>query len=206
MSLRDYLGRSPYVAILRGVTPAEAADIGRALRDAGITVAEIPLNVPDALESIRALAAAVGDTMLVGAGTVLGERDVDFVVRAGGRLIVSPNMNAQIVKKARAAGAFALPGALTPTECMQAVDAGADGIKLFPSQMIPPAALAQMRLVLPSSIPLVPTGGITAKLVKTYLSAGANGFGIGSAFYRPGLTAAEVATNVRRFVTLANAA
>lgn len=192
MLLRAHLDRSPFVAILRGVTPPEAAAIAVALRDAGLRIAEVPLNVPSALESIKAMVDAVGETMLVGAGTVLAERDVEAVVRVGGRLIVSPNTDARVIRMTRALELVSIPGAVTPTECLAALDAGADALKLFPGELVPPPALRGLRTVVPDGTMFIPTGGITHDALKAYKAAGASGFGVATGFYTRGLTADQV--------------
>jgi 2-dehydro-3-deoxyphosphogalactonate aldolase len=188
----------PLVAILRGLTPAEAPAIGAALFEAGFRVLEVPLNSPQPLHSIAALAKALPDA-LVGAGTVLTEEEVRLVQDAGGRLIVSPNFDAKVVEAAAARGLACLPGVATPSEAFAALAAGASGLKLFPAEMIAPAAVKAMRAVLPPEVLLLPVGGITALTMGAYRAAGANGFGIGSALYSPGKDAAAVAAAARAF-------
>jgi 2-dehydro-3-deoxyphosphogalactonate aldolase len=180
------LAACPLVAILRGLTPAEAVPVGRVLVDAGFRLLEVPLNSPDPLASISALAHAFPQAW-VGAGTVLRRQDVGRVQAAGGRLVVAPNFDADVVAEARDLGMAALPGVATPTEAFAALDAGATAIKLFPAEMISPAAVKAMRAVLPSDALLLPVGGITPGNMAAYRAAGADGFGIGSALYSPGL-------------------
>jgi len=182
------LAACPLVAILRGITPAEALPMGQALVDAGFRVLEVPLNSPDPLASISALAHAFPQAW-VGAGTVLRRQDVGPVQAAGGRLIVAPNFDEDVVFEARDLGMATLPGVGTATEAFAALAAGATGIKLFPAEMIPPAAVKALRAVLPAEALLLPVGGITPASLAPYLAAGANGFGIGSALYKPGVTA-----------------
>jgi 2-dehydro-3-deoxyphosphogalactonate aldolase len=193
------LASCPLVAILRGLPLADAPAIGEALVGCGWNLIEVPLNSPDPLLSIAALAEAHPDA-LVGAGTVLTARQVQEVHDAGGQLVVAPNFNAEVVRQAVALGMVCLPGVLTATEAFGALDAGAAGLKLFPAEMIPPAAVKALRAVLPRDALLLPVGGITAGNMADYRAAGASGFGIGSALYRPGLAAAEVKRNALDFM------
>jgi 2-dehydro-3-deoxyphosphogalactonate aldolase len=181
----------PLVAILRGIAPNEALDVGQALADAGWHLVEVPLNSPQPLASIAALTAAF-PRLLIGAGTVLTPEQVHEVHKAGGKLVVAPNFNADVVRAAADLGMVCLPGVATPTEAFAALDAGAAGLKLFPAEMIPPVAVKAMRAVLPSSTLLLPVGGITPSNMGAYIAAGANGFGIGSALYKPGMGAQQV--------------
>lgn len=193
------LAQCPLVAILRGITPAEALPVGRALFDAGFRLVEVPLNSPEPLKSIEALARALPQA-LVGAGTVLTPAQVRDVQRAGGRLAVAPNFDAAVVQEAARLGLASLPGVATATEAFAALQAGAVGVKLFPAEMIPPAALKALRAVLPREALLLPVGGITAANMAAYRAAGADGFGIGSALYAPGVDAAEVGRRARLFI------
>jgi 2-dehydro-3-deoxyphosphogalactonate aldolase len=197
-NLSAALASCPLVAILRGLQPAEALAIGEALVGAGWKLIEVPLNSPDPMLSIAALAKAHPDA-LVGAGTVLTARQVQEVHEAGGRMVVSPNFNAAVVREAVALGMVCLPGVLTATEAFAALDAGAAGLKLFPAEMIPPAAVKALRAVLPRDALLLPVGGITTGNMTAYRMAGASGFGIGSALYRSGTSAAEVKRNALEF-------
>lgn len=199
-ALSDWIGRIPLVAILRGVTPDAVVGIGEALVAAGIVVVEVPLNSPEPIESIRRLAAALGDRALVGAGTVRSAEAVAAVKEAGGTLIVTPHADVAVVKAAKARGMIALPGFLTPTEAFALVDAGADGLKLFPAEAAGPAVLKAMRAVLPPALPVLPVGGIGVETMEGYLKAGAAGFGLGSALYRPGDGAEVVGERARAFV------
>lgn len=194
------LQRCPLIAILRGVKPEEAVAIGTALHDAGFSIIEVPLNSPEPLESIRRLAEALGTRVLIGAGTVLGTAQADNVVQAGGRLIVMPHADAAIVRHARTLGATVLPGFATPTEAFAMLAAGADGLKLFPAEAHPPAVLKAMRAVLPREVPVFPVGSITPERMRPYLDAGARGFGLGSALYKPGMTAEQVGATARGFI------
>ncbi len=185
------LAANPLVAILRGLQPGEAPAIGQALAASGWLLIEVPLNSPDPLRSIAALAQACPDA-LVGAGTVLQARQVREVHAAGGQLVVAPNFCPEVVHEAVRLGMVCLPGVFTATEAFAALAAGAAGLKLFPAEMIPPAAVKALRAVLPPQALLLPVGGIGPGNMAAYLAAGANGFGIGSALYKPGMHADEV--------------
>ena len=188
----------PLVAILRGLRPEEAAAMGKSLVDGGFRIIEVPLNSPQPLQSIATLAAQFPQA-LVGAGTVLTVQDVADVKAAGGQLVVAPNFSDQVVREAVRLGMVCLPGVLTATEAFAALDAGAAGLKLFPAEMIPPAAVKALRAVLSESVALLPVGGITPRNMAAYRAAGASGFGIGSALYKQGLDAGQVAANARDF-------
>ncbi len=194
-----HLAACPLIAILRGLPPEDAADVGEALVAAGITIIEVPLNSPDPFASIARLAARLGEAALIGAGTVLGPADVARVAEAGGALIVAPNTDVHVIRAAKAAGMVAAPGCLTPTECFAALEAGADALKLFPAEMASPAVVRALRAVLPRDVPLIPVGGITPSSMAAYRAAGADGFGLGSALYVPGMSAAEFGQSARSF-------
>jgi 2-dehydro-3-deoxyphosphogalactonate aldolase len=189
----------PLVAILRGITHQECDGVGAVLTGAGFGLIEIPLNSPQPLLSIERMAAAFPQA-LVGAGTVLTVQQVDEVQAAGGRLIVSPNFNADVVRAAVARGMIVLPGIMTPSEAFAALAAGAHGLKLFPAEMVPPAGLRAMRAVLPMTVPILPVGGISSLNMAEWHAAGASGFGIGSALYKPGMNAQSVASAAAAFV------
>ena len=197
--LDTYLKDLPLIAILRGVTPDEIVAVGRALHDAGFRVIEIPLNSPQPFESIRRLTAELDDSCLIGAGTVLTEAQVAEVDAAGGRLIVSPNANLAVIRASKAAGLVSAPGVATPSEGFAALDAGADSLKLFPAEQLGPAVVKAWRAVFPKELALLPVGGITPDNMGPYVAAGANGFGLGSALYKPGLNAAQVSANAQAF-------
>ena len=193
------LQQLPLVAILRGLTPQEAPAIGQALVDSGFALIEVPLNSPQPLESIAALAAQ-HPNHLIGAGTVLSAAQVREVHAAGGRIIISPHFDPAVVHEAMRLGLACVPGVATPSEAFAALNAGAHALKLFPAELITPTVLKAMRAVLPADVPLLPVGGITPDNMGSYLNAGANGFGLGSALYKPGQSAQEVSTAAQRFV------
>ncbi|MDB5941475.1 MAG: 2-keto-3-deoxy-phosphogalactonate aldolase [Ramlibacter sp.] len=188
----------PLVAILRGLQPREAADVGAALVDAGFRIIEVPLNSPQPLNSIAALAQRFPQA-LVGAGTVLTVKDVADVKAAGGELVVAPNFNPAVVAEAVRLGMVCLPGVLTASEAFAALEAGAAGLKLFPAEMIPPAAVKALRAVIAPEVALLPVGGIATDNMAQYRAAGASGFGIGSALYTPGRPHQEVGEAALRF-------
>lgn len=202
--LRTALAACPLIAILRGLTPQEAPAIGAALVDAGFTILEVPLNSPQPIDSIRQLAAA-HPGVLVGAGTVMTPVDVDAVAAAGGRLIVMPHADLAIVRHARARGLSCVPGVATPTEGFAALAAGADGLKLFPGEMLTPVVLKALRAVFPRDTLMIPVGGVSEKTMPDYWAAGADGFGIGSALYKPGVTTADMARRAGTLVAAARA-
>ncbi|MFN3862162.1 MAG: 2-dehydro-3-deoxy-6-phosphogalactonate aldolase [Roseateles sp.] len=190
----------PLVAILRGVKPEEVEDIADALYAEGLRVIEVPLNSPNALDSIARVARRMPADVVVGAGTVLSVQAVADVQAAGGKLIVMPHADVEVIRAAKARGLFCVPGAATPTEAFAAVHAGADALKLFPAELITPTIVKAMRAVLPKDLRLLPVGGITPDNMGPYIQAGAAGFGLGSALYSPGLSAADVGQRARAFV------
>ncbi len=195
----------PLVAILRGIRPDEALPVGEALVGAGIRVMEVTLNSPDPLKSIKALSGRMDPGVYVGAGTVLDPKEVDEIRKAGGSLIVSPNLDARVVKRTKELDMVSVPGCMTPTEVIEAFRAGADMAKLFPGEVINPAAVRALRAVVPprrsgEHTRFIVTGGVSLDNMKDYFDAGAYGVGLGSALYRPGKTAEEVGADAARFV------
>ncbi|SEA45179.1 2-dehydro-3-deoxy-6-phosphogalactonate aldolase [Variovorax sp. YR216] len=189
----------PLVAILRGLTPEEAPAVGDAIVESGFRLLEVPLNSPRPLESIALLSRRFRQA-LVGAGTVLTAQEVRDVHAAGGELIVAPNFNAEVVAEAKRLGLVGLPGVMTPTEAFGALAAGATGLKLFPAELASPAVVKALLAVLPKGTPLMPVGGITPDNMDAWRAAGSAGFGIGSALYKPGKSAAAVREDAQRFV------
>lgn len=180
------------IAILRGITPAEAVPICECLIEAGITRIEVPLNSPHPITSIAAMAKAFGHHAQIGAGTVLTVNDVHDVSDAGGRLIVSPNCDTDVIRASKALGLQSWPGVMTPTECFAALKAGADGLKIFPASLVGPDGLKAIRAVLPVDCQVYAVGGAGASNFGLWVKAGANGFGIGTALYTPGLPVPDV--------------
>jgi 2-dehydro-3-deoxyphosphogalactonate aldolase len=194
-----HMDRLPLVAILRGLKPEEALDMGHAIVNAGFHILEVPLNSPDPLRSIQILAEAFPNA-LVGAGTVTTAQQVRDIKAVGGQLIISPHLDDNVVCEAVNLGLISLPGVATPSEAFKAIALGAHGLKLFPAEMISPAVVKSMRAVLPGNIRLVPVGGIGTHNMADYRKSGASGFGIGSALYAPGKSAQAVGESAAAFV------
>lgn len=201
MDLKHHLDRCPLVAILRGVAPHEVEAIGDVLEQAGFAIVEVPLNSPDPLASIALLARRFGSRMLIGAGTVMTPQQVAEIHAAGGALAVTPHAAVDVVRAAKAHRMIACPGFATPTEAFALLAAGADALKLFPAEAQTPAVLRAMRAVLPGGTLILPVGGIGPANMAAWTEAGAAGFGIGSAIFRPGDTAADVAAKARALLS-----
>lgn len=196
----------PIIAILRGITPPEAVDVASALIEAGITRIEVPLNSPDAFGSIEAILRTHGAAGVIGAGTVLTTADVTRLAEMGARLVVSPDCNPEVIAATKAAGMLSFPGVFTATECFAALRAGADGLKIFPASIMGPAGIAALKAVLPKTCPVYAVGGAGVDNLGEWLGAGASGFGIGTALYRPGDGAETVAAKARALVAAYDAA
>lgn len=196
----DFLHQIPLIAILRGVKPTEVVEVAQAVSQSGIRIIEIPLNSPDPYTSIGLLNETFPDH-LIGAGTVMASAQVDEVFAAGGRLIVMPHGDASIIYRAKTLGMICLPGVATPSEGFAALACGADGLKLFPAEQLPPPIVKAWRAVFMPATLFFPVGGITPESIASYLKAGASGFGLGSQLYKPGMSATLVAINAKTIVS-----
>jgi 2-dehydro-3-deoxyphosphogalactonate aldolase len=201
MDLTGFLTRCSLMPILRGIRPEEAVPIAAALEACGFAIVEVPLNSPDPLASIAALVREFGERMLIGAGTVMTEAQVAEIAAAGGKLIVMPHADAAVVRAAKRHGLLAVPGFFTPAEAFAMLGAGADALKLFPAEGASPAMLRAMRAVLPAGTMVLPVGGIDASNMAAWHAAGAAGFGIGSAVYKPGDTPEIVGAKARKLIS-----
>ena len=182
---------APLIAILRGLLPEDCVDIGSALLSAGFEIIEVPLNSPRPIETLQLLSQEFGDRAILGAGTVLTAEQVDSVINTGCKLIVAPNLNHDVARTTIQHRGIYCPGVFTPTEAFSAISAGATALKLFPAEVMPPKFIKALKAVLPNSTPLIPVGGINTSSLGDYLKAGASGFGIGSALFKPGQSADE---------------
>jgi 2-dehydro-3-deoxyphosphogalactonate aldolase len=189
--LRNFLDQCPLIAIIRGVTPADAEAIGDAIHEGGIRIIEVPMNSPEPLKSIELLAKKFGDSVLVGAGTVLTVGQVEEVRAAGGRIVVAPNTNVEVIAATAEAGLVSCPGYFTPSDAFAAIAAGAVGLKLFPAEGASPAVLKAQLAVIPKDVPVMAVGGIKPDNMQPWLDAGASGFGLGGGLYQPGQSAAD---------------
>ena len=191
--------KHPLIAILRGIKPTEVVDVAEILIEKDFKIIEIPLNSPDPIRSIELLTHYFENHAIIGAGTVLDEASIRSIAEAGAKLVVMPNGNGIVVKAAKDRGLIAIPGIATPSEAFAMIEAGADALKLFPAEGIPPSVLKAMKAVLPSTVPILPVGGITPEKMIDYLKAGAIGFGLGSALYKPGMTLRDIRKNAEAF-------
>ena len=191
--------KHPLIAILRGIKPTEVVDVAEILIEKDFKIIEIPLNSPDPIRSIELLTHYFENHAIIGAGTVLAEASIRSIAEAGAKLVVMPNGNGVVVKAAKDRGLIAIPGIATPSEAFAMIEAGADALKLFPAEGIPPSVLKAMKAVLPSTVPILPVGGITPEKINDYLKAGAIGFGLGSALYKPGMTLRDIRKNAEAF-------
>lgn len=199
--LRNYLTELPLVAILRGLKPDNAEAVGHSLVEAGFRIIEVPLNSPEPFRSIEILAKTMPENVLVGAGTVLDPDQVNGIRDVGGRLIVMPHGDVGVIRRAKEQGLVCTPGVATPTEAFAALRAGADAIKIFPAEAIPPAVVKAWRAVLPKDCIVLPVGGIKPDNMKPYVDAGADGFGLGSALFTPAMSVEEIGRNARDFAS-----
>ena len=200
MVIREWLNKCPLIAILRGIHPHQVEDIFKGLLDAGIAIAEIPLNSPEPIKSIRRAQELFGDKMLIGAGTVTRATEVDQVREAGAKLVVCPCADTEIVHEAKLHRMCVIPGVGTATEAFRMVHAGADALKLFPADVLGIRMMMSLRAVLPKGTLLLPVGGVDAGNLRAWRDAGADGYGIGSAFYNPGATGNEAAAKARQLI------
>jgi 2-dehydro-3-deoxyphosphogalactonate aldolase len=198
-TFQTYLSDLPLIAILRGLRPENAEPMGYALVEAGFRIIEVPLNSPEPFRSIEILAKTMPATVLVGAGTVLDPENVNGIRDVGGRLIVMPHADLDVIRRAKEQSMLCAPGVATPTEAFAALKAGADAIKIFPAEGIPPHVVKAWRAVLPKDTLVIPVGGIKPDTMKPYLDAGANGFGLGSALFTPSMSVEEVGRNAGSF-------
>lgn len=198
--LKRHLAECPLIAILRGVTPAEAETIGDTIVESGIGIIEVPLNSPDPLNSIERLAKRFGAQVLVGAGTVIDPTDVPRIADAGGRIIVSPDTNVEVIRSAATAGLVSTPGYFTPSEAFAAIRAGATGLKLFPAEGATPAVLKAHLAVIPKEVPIMIVGGVRPDSMRPWLDAGATGFGLGGGLYKAGQSVADTREKARAYV------
>jgi 2-dehydro-3-deoxyphosphogalactonate aldolase len=199
--LHDYLAELPLIAILRGLKPENAEAVGHALVEAGFRIIEVPLNSPEPFRSIEILARTMPRNVLVGAGTVLDPEQVNGIRDVGGRLIVMPHADLDVIRRAKDQDLICTPGVATPTEAFAALKAGADAIKIFPAEAVPPAVVKAWRAVLPKDAIVVPVGGIKPDNMKPYVDAGANGFGLGSALFTPAMSVDEIGRKARDFAS-----
>ncbi len=199
-------GKLPLVAILRGLEPERAVEVGTALVEAGFDILEVPMNSPEPLRSIEAMMGVLGDKALIGAGTVLDTRQVDALADLGARLVVSPNCNVQVIVRTSARGMVSFPGVLTPSEMFTALEAGATGLKIFPAELMAPPILKAVRAVLPPAVPVYVVGGINAANMAEYIAAGASGFGIGGSLFKPGKPVEDIARDAVALVAAYKAA
>ena len=203
-TIQTALTELPLIAILRGIKPEEATPVAKVLIDAGFRIIEVPLNSPNPIESIRRMVHELGDQALFGAGTVTDPDSIAAIKAAGGRVIISPNLNVDVVSLTKSSELISIPGIATPSEAFTAIAAGADALKLFPGEAIPPKVLKAIKVVLPHQTLLLPVGGINQGNMADYWQAGAAGFGIGSNLYAPGRKVEEIAHRAKELVAAIN--
>lgn len=196
--------KMPLIAILRGITPGDALAVSNILIENHFCFMEVTLNSPDWEKSLTQINRAHGDRIVLGAGTVLSPDDVDRVHDAGGKVVISPNMRVDVIKRTKTLGMISAPGCYTPSECFAALDAGADILKIFPADTLGPAFIKAISAVLPLGTRICPTGGVTRDNMASFVNAGVYAMGIGSALYKPGKTIDEIGVAARRFVSTYN--
>ncbi|WP_144208151.1 2-dehydro-3-deoxy-6-phosphogalactonate aldolase [Shewanella donghaensis] len=199
ITLKEAMSQMPLVAILRGVTPAEVLDVADVLVTAGYRVIEVPLNSPSPYESIKLLSYKYGNDVIIGAGTVVTKEQVDLVEAAGGRIIISPHADAELIRYSKAKDLYCVPGFFTPSDAYAAINAGADSLKLFPADAFGPKGLKAMSVVLPD-IDILPVGGVSPDTMQAFLDSGAKGFGLGSGLFKAGMTISQVQQNANAYV------
>ncbi|MBL1241807.1 MAG: 2-dehydro-3-deoxy-6-phosphogalactonate aldolase [OCS116 cluster bacterium] len=204
ITFKAALAKMPLVAIIRGVKPDEVLAVATAIKNAGFQLIEVPLNSPQPYESIRIMADALGDEILIGAGTVTSQDHVDRVHAAGGRFVVSPNTNIAVIKRTKQLGLYSVPGFYTPSEAFLAIDAGADALKMFPADTLGVKGLKAISVVLPDNVPVFAVGGVNIDNMAAYVAAGAAGFGLGSGVYKVGMAAEQVYNNAKAHVDAYN--
>ena len=192
MNKSEFLKPTSIVAIIRGVKPEEAVEVAQTMYEAGIRIIEVPLNSPDPFNSINKIVDALGDKMIVGAGTVITKEDVSKLKNAGGEIVVSPNMNPEVISYTKEMGMLSYPGVMTISECFAAIEAGADGLKVFPADVVGMGFIKATKVVLAKKLPMLAVGGVTENNIQEWIECGADGFGLGSSIYKPGMTLSEI--------------
>lgn len=200
MDKSTFLKSSPVVAIIRGVKPEEAIAVAETMYEAGIRIIEVPLNSPDPFTSIKNIVHALGDKMTVGAGTVITKEQVQKLKEAGGEIVVSPNMNPEIIKETKKLGMLSYPGVMTASECFAAIEAGADGLKLFPADVVGMGFIKAVKVVLPKNIPILAVGGVNENNIHEWLANGADGFGLGSSIYKAEMSLEEISRRCQKIM------
>ena len=200
ITFKDALAKMPLVAIIRGVKPDEVLGVATAIKDAGFTLIEVPLNSPEPYKSIEIMAQAMGDEILIGAGTVINVEQVNKVHAAGGRLMVSPHTNVQVIKRTKQLGLYSVPWFYTPSEAFTAIDAGADALKMFPADTLGVTGLKAISVVLPADMPVFAVGGVKLNNMAAYIAAGAAGFGLGTGIYKAGMSAQQAGINAQAHI------
>jgi 2-dehydro-3-deoxyphosphogalactonate aldolase len=200
MCTANLFEKDSIVAIIRGVKPEEAVDVAQTMYDAGIRIVEVPLNSPSPFLSISRIAKALGDKMLVGAGTVLSENEVKQLHDSGGKIVVSPNVNQDVIRETKNKNMLSFPGVMTVTECLQAIAAGADGLKIFPAGVVGMPFIKAAKVILPKKLPIIAVGGVDEENILQWKAAGADGYGLGSSLYKPGMSLDAIFQNSRAVV------